>query len=383
MDSAVSCSRLGPVKSAMNRLTTVLISNIPAPYREPVYETVANELPDAFTVLYCNELEKDRQWKFPPGKYPKVFLAGKSFSAQGVHLHHIHWNSEVWRQLNRLDPALVITNGYSPTHLAAFLWARVHRRPHAAMTDGWRQSEASLSEVHRWVRRVVLKRSVAFIGASFRSLELFQDYGASPDQCFQSHLCCNNDAFLRQDRAFADRPFDLMFSAQFIDLKMPDFFCEVARLIKLKRGAARVLMLGDGPLRHSIMQKLTEFGIAHDCPGYMSQESLPAYYARAKMLLFPTRQECWGVVVNEACAAGTPVMTCGNTAVDGELVVDGVNGHVLPLDPKLWAEAALALLEDAPRWTQFSQASREMVSAYTYTKAAHGLVDAVHSVLGN
>lgn len=364
----------------MNRRITVLISNIPAPYRETVYETVANEFPDEFIVLYCNVLEKDRQWKFPLGNYSKEFLAGRSFTAQGVHLHHIHWNSEIWRHLNRLDPALVITNGYSPTHLAAFLWAYLHRRQHAAMTDGWRQSEASLTFVHRWIRQFVLKRSEAFIGASFRSLELFQDYGARPDQCFQSQLCCNNDAFLRQETKFADRPFDLMFSGQFIDLKMPDFFCEVARLLKEKRGAVRVLMLGDGPLRQSIMQKLDTLGIAHECPGYLSQEALPEHYARAKLFLFPTRQECWGVVVNEACAAGTPVITCSNTAVDGELVRDKVNGRVLPLDAARWADTACALLDAEADWTTYSQAARTQVRTYTYQQAGQGIIQAIRHV---
>ena len=364
----------------MNRRTTVLISNIPAPYRETVYETIANEFPDEFTVLYCNALEKDRQWNFPLGNYPKVFLTGKSFSSQGVHLHHVHWNPDVWRHLNRLDPALVITNGYSPTHLAAFLWARRHRRQHAAMTDGWRQSEASLTFVHRWIRHVVLKRSAAFIGASRRSLELFQDYGALPDQCFQSQLCCNNDAFMGQETTFADRPFDLMFSGQFIDLKMPDFFCEVARLIKEKRGTVRVLMLGDGPLRHSTLQKLDKLDIAHECPGYLPQEALPEQYARAKLFLFPTRQECWGVVVNEACAAGTPVITCGNTAVDGELVRDQVNGRVLPLDAARWADAACALLDTETDWSAYSRAARHQVRPYTYRQAGQGIIEAIQHV---
>lgn len=367
----------------MNRRTTVLISNIPAPYREPVYEAVASELKDEFTVLYCNTLEKDRLWKFPLGNYSKIFLQGRSFTLQGVHLHHIHWNFGVWRHLNQIKPGLVITNGYSPTHLAGFLWARIHGCPHAAMTDGWRNSEASLSFVHRWLRRVVLKRSVAFIGASLRSLELFQAYGARPDQCFQSHLCCNTPAFWRQERRFSDRPYDLMFSGQFIELKMPQFFCNVARLVKARRGTLRVLMLGDGPLLQQTQQQLTELGIDYECPGYLSQEELPDRYASAKLFLFPTRQECWGVVVNEACAAGTPVITCENSAVDGELVVDGVNGRVLPLDAAGWADAALALLEDTTRWDEFSRVSRERVSAYTYSHAAQGIVDAVHSVLAN
>lgn len=363
---------------------TVLISNIPAPYREPVYEEVSRKLSEKFTVFYCQRIEKDRQWQFPLGNYPKIFLPGRTFTYYRVYMHHVHWSHGVWRELNRQDPALVITNGYNPTHLIGFVWTLVKRRPHVAMTDGWLRSEEHLSFLHRWLRRLVLGRSVAFIGASWRSLEMFRAYGAPAQACFQSHLCGNNVAFMAAGRrVLAERPFDVMFSGQFIDRKMPEFFCEVARLIKQQRGTLKVLLIGDGPLREQTLSALTEMGIEYEYPGFLSQDALPERYASAKLFLFPTRQECWGVVVNEACAAGTPVMTCDNTAVDGELVVDGVNGHVLPLDAGRWADAALALLEDATRWDAFSQASRARVSAYTYPQAAQGIVDAVQSVLGN
>jgi glycosyltransferase involved in cell wall biosynthesis len=357
------------------------ILNTPTPYREPVFEAVGRQLQGSFTVLYCQRIEKDRQWQIRVGDYPHVFLPGWSFTYHRIYLHHVHWNHGVWRELNRQNPALVITNGYNPTHLVGFLWAWLKRRPHVAMTDGWLRSEEHLSSVHRWLRGFVLRRSVAFIGASQRSLELFQAYGAPARACFQSHLCGNNPAFFAKGgRALAERPFDLMFSGQFIDRKMPDFFCEVARLLKQRRGHLKVLLIGDGPLREQTLGTLTEMGIEHEYPGFLSQEDLPERYASAKLFLFPTRQECWGVVVNEACAAGTPVITCDNSAVDGELVVDGVNGHVLPLDTGRWAEAALALLEDASQWAEFSRASRERVSAYTYAHAARGIVEAVHSV---
>lgn len=69
-------------------MKTVLVSNIPAPYREPVYELVAQRSPNPFTVMYCQVLEPDR----------------------------------VLKTLGELGPQTVITNGYNPTHLLAFLW---------------------------------------------------------------------------------------------------------------------------------------------------------------------------------------------------------------------------------------------------------------------
>lgn len=361
-------------------MRTVLVSNIPAPYREPVYEAVARRLGEVFTVLYCQALEPDRTWKFPLGDYPKLFLKGKSFSYHRIYDHYVHWNTGVWKELGKLDPQLVITNGYNPTHLAAFFWARKHKRPHIAMTDGWLKSEEHLSFLHRLLRRFVLGRSAAFIGASHRSLELFRHYGAREEACFTSELCGNNALF--QPIPFAERPFDIMFSGQFIERKMPFFFCEVAQRIKEQRGQVRALLIGDGPLRAEALRRLEAAGVEYEYPGFLSQEELPARYASAKLFLFPTLQECWGVVVNEVCAAGTPVMTCDNTAVVGELVRDGENGCVLPLDCNAWVSAACQLLEAESSWTMFSRRSVEIVGSYTYEKAAQGILDALHFLEG-
>lgn len=355
-------------------MTAVLVSNIPAPYREPVFEIVANHEP-GFLVLYCQPLEPDRKWSFPLGNYPRVFLKGMSFSYNRIYSHHVHWNPGVWRELGRLSPDVVITNGYNPSHLIAILWALIHRRPFLAMTDGWLKSEEHLSFAHRFIRKLVLKRARAFIGASNRSLELFQHYGAPMSACYLSYLCGNNEAFFRQSPQ--ERPYDIMFSGQFIERKMPSFFCEVARLLKERRGTLRVLLIGDGPLRERTLNTLRDSGIDFDYPGFLSQDDLPARYASAKVFVFPTQQECWGVVVNEACAAGTPVVTCDNTAVDGELVCEGVNGRVLPLDVQVWADAVDQLLNDSILWNRFSMTSRELVRTYTYRHAAQGLVDAI------
>ena len=86
------------------------------------------------------------------------------------------------------------------------------------------------------------------------------------------------------------------------------------------------------------------------------------------------------MVVNEACAAGTPVITCGSTAVDGELVRDKVNGRVLPLEAAQWAEAARELLDSEDTWNASSRAARTLVSPFTYEQAAQGIIRAIRYV---
>jgi glycosyltransferase involved in cell wall biosynthesis len=169
----------------------------------------------------------------------------------------------------------------------------------------------------------------------------------------------------------------MMFSGRFVDSKMPDFFCEVVLKVKNKKPEVNILLLGDGPLRMETLARLKENNINFESPGFVSQNELPAYYCNARIFLFPTKTECWGVVLNEACAAGMAVMTCDNTAAAGELVVHNVNGYVLPLNSELWAEHALSLLENKDALRSFSDNSVKLVSNYTYSNSAQGIAAAV------
>jgi hypothetical protein len=59
--------------------------------------------------------------------------------------------------------------------------------------------------------------------------------------------------------------------------------------------------------------------------------------------------------------------------VAGDLVRDGENGRVLPLEAAVWAEVAASLLTDASQWERMSASALRAVVPYTYANAAEGL----------
>jgi glycosyltransferase involved in cell wall biosynthesis len=360
-----------------NIISTVLLTNIPAPYRESMHEIVSKKLKGKYTVLYCDQKEPNRDWTFSYGDYKYIFLKRKMLTYKG---RYIHINTDVWKKLNRLNPDVVITAGsFNPTMLIAFFWSIIKRKKHIPMTDGWLRSESTLTIIHHWVRKIVFKYSDAYIGASKHSLDLYKSYGCSNDKLFQSHLCANNELF--HEIVQQEKKYDLMFSGQFIERKMPLFFAEVAQRIKAKRGKCSVLILGSGELKDEFLAKLEEFEIETHYAGYVSQNELPQYYASAKIFLFPTLQDPWGVVANEAMAAGTPVITCENAGVAGDLVIHDVNGHILPLNVDIWAEKTDFLLNNNETYTRLSKQALVDVQNFSYENAAQGIVDAVQYTL--
>ncbi len=349
-----------------------LLTNIPAPYRERMHELLADHYNGNYTVVYCAEKESDRKWKVKYGNYDKEVLSDISVNA-------VHNNPEIVDSLKKLNPDVVIIMGFYPTMLYAYFWTLFKSKKLVVFTDGTLRSESHLSIVHKIVRKIVFKKTSAFIGPSFGSAQLYESYSIPSSKFFRTYLAVNNKLFINDSSA--DKKYDLMFSGQFIDRKMPLFFVEVARIVKEKLGSCRVLVLGNGILEGDILTLLKKYNIDYSFPGFISQEELPSYYAKSKLFLFPTKNDPWGVVVNEAMASGMPVITCDNAGVANDLVIDGVNGYVLPLSEIIWADKIVEILTSTDQYTILSNNAVQHVQKYSFENAAKGIVDAVKSVV--
>jgi len=355
-----------------------LVTNIPAPYRIPVYNKVAEVYGDDFLVVFCAKYEPNRAWNLPVIKCNHLFLKEKIHAKKDGY-NFVHNNIEVLNKLNEYNPDIVITTGYNPTHLYAWLYTVVKRKKHIPMTDGWTYSEHNLSWLHRWIRKVVFKTSDAYIGASKNSMALFESYGVANSKIFQSHLCVNNKSFANTN-SLDMRPFDLMFSGSFHERKLPYLFADVARILKEKIPNLKVLILGDGELKTKFFAMLEASKIEYSYAGYVKQEELPQYYNQSKLFLFTTRLDAWGLVVNEAMASGTPVITTPYAGVINDLVIDGYNGRVLELDAQLWAKEILSVLLNKNVWELYSKNSIKSVQRFTFDRAANGIIEACRSI---
>jgi glycosyltransferase involved in cell wall biosynthesis len=251
------------------------------------------------------------------------------------------------------------------------------------MTDGTHSSERSLSPVHRLVRRLVYRGSRSFIAASEDGKRLYHSYGVADSRCFFSWLCVANERF--KPKPDANRPFDFMYCSRMETSKDPMFTLEVAcQTAKHLRRRTSLLFVGSGSLDAILREqsKLNAYWVDVHFKGFASQQALPGLYQSAKIFLFPSHADVWGVVANEACASGLPVLVSPHAGVAGELVVDGQNGYVRELNANAWADCAKSLLQNPAKWQEFSQRSLERVRRYNFESAAAGIVDACRCALG-
>ena len=357
-------------------LKIALVTNEPPPYRVPIFNRLA-AMPDIqLDVIFFTKREPNRHWNLPPMEFRHHYLRERFITIRGRYIHN---NPDIFGVLKHLAPQVIVSDGLNPSNLYAFAYALTHGIPHVPLTDGTDISEAGLSRVHKFIRTMVYRRSKAFLYASSGGLRLYQSYGVHENNCFRSHLCVDNEAYHRPSLA-DDRRFDFIFCGRMVKEKNPLFALQVAEFTARTLGRkTSILYVGSGPEDEAIRNAAQESDCVHAYfHGFAAQEELPALYRSAKVFLFPTMGDVWGIVANEACAAGLPIIVSPHAGANGELIIDGRNGFIRPLQAQAWADHAASLLNDPVLWGRFSACSSELVKDYNFNSAAEGIVAACH-----
>jgi len=347
------------------------VTNIPTPYRIALYSHLFRLFGEGFVVLFAARREPNRLWRLGTLPFPHHFLAER-ITAKRDGFNYIHNNLDVVGYLRRFDPDVVITTGFNPTHLYAWGYAKWFGKRHIPMTDGTLLSETHLSWLHRLVRRVVFSTSDAFIGASQGSLALYHHYGIDSKKCFQSPLTVENEVFINSN-GLANRPYDLLFVGNFIEIKNPLFFVAVLKSLCERGRHPKVLLIGEGRLKEALLLALADLEVEVSYVGFVEPIQIPAYYQKAKVLLFPTQHDAWGMVAHEALASGTPVVVTPYAGVAYELVQDDINGFILPLVVSQWVVQVDRILCDVPLWERLSKQAFASVLPYSSERAVEGV----------
>ena len=345
-----------------------------APTRVPVFDALYDLMGDAVRVFYPSRLEGDRDpaWFGAPPRHPHTLLRPRSVSYELRSMRrYVHLNPDIWRELRAFDPTCVGIWNFNPTMLAGWLYAMSSRRAFICGTDGCLRSDRFNTSIHRWIRRRVIPTADACVGTSANSQALFARYGQPPEAYFNCWLVADNDRF----GAARGEPkrFDVLFAGQFIERKLPHFFVDVVQRLQVRKPDVSALLLGAGPLRDEVLCRLSTLGVRYEAPGFLGGEAVARAFASARLFLFPSRLDAYGVVANEAMAAGLPVIANEEAGAVGEAVLDGETGVVLPLYAEQWADAAWRLLGDADRYQRMSARAYSRVQQYTPEAAAEGL----------
>ena len=242
------------------------------------------------------------------------------------------------------------------------------------------------------------RRVDAFLTIGSRNRDYYRAFGVPDERMFWAPYGVDNDWFhmsepsrsLARERVRAQLgvgPQSIIFAsaAKLIERKRPfDLVDAVANLRRLGVDA-RALFIGDGELRDAIERRAVRAGI-EDCvciSGFVNQSDLPAWYAASDALVLPSdSRETWGLVVNEAMAAGLPVVVSDAAGCSVDLVRAGENGFTYPVgDVRALTDRVQHIATVSPEKRRaYGARSREIVAGFAIDVAASATVAAVETV---
>lgn len=157
---------------------------------------------------------------------------------------------------------------------------------------------------------------------------------------------------------------------------------DAAALVFAHDEAARLWLVGDGPHRTALTQRVREMGIGDRVRfvGAVPRHEVDAYYAAADVFLFASITETQGLVLQEAMSYGLPAVAAAGGAAS-EAIEHGIDGFVAKNDPADLALYLRLLLNDGELRMRFAERAQRAVAGATMAVMAERMLAVYRRVL--
>ena len=337
------------------QIDAVEFNNMVTPYTDRLFTRLKKDGLH-LAVVSCTHAERNRSWSLSATKpYAHEILRGLELEVGPRRFAHL--NRGIFRTLSRLRPKMLVLTGFYPSMLLGLAWSRWSGTPIALRVDGG-EEDMPQTVYHRLFRPMVLKHCRAALACSEKGAAFFRKAGFEDARIFRMPLVPAWDPPASLP-GFQARAVNLIWVAEISDaIKNAGFFVQVATRLKQLRSDLTVRVIGRGPDQRAMLDGLAAAGIDVRHDETVAWDEMAEALSGAKLLLLPSRREPWGLVCNEALQCGTPCLVSPHVGAADDLVLDGVNGRVLPLEVDRWVDAAAALLRDAGGWSAMSERAR-------------------------
>lgn len=298
----------------------------------------------------------------------------------------------LYKAIKRINPDVVITEGFGGWAPAGIRYAVLHRKKLCMFYERTAYVERNSPAWRSWYRRIVGIPVCHFLINGTLTEEYLND-GLHFRHTPKVKGCMCADSFGLSDAVSKMTEEDKQALRMTLNLQRGLTFLFVGQLVERKgikelltvwnRHIAQylednLLVIGKGILEDSLKEKYAASDSIHILGG-INYDELYKYYALCDVFVMPTLEDNWCLVVPEAMACGKPVACSVYNGGHYELVQDGVDGYTFdPLKPD-------SILDTLAKFHQsdlqaMGKKAIEIESNFTPDKAAQRIFDACRKV---
>lgn len=380
----------------MKKLRINYLTGYMSPHLLPLLNAVHEHPGIDLHVWYCTSDLNSRKWSHDL-KPNHEYTLSKRLPFQWIH-PEFHLDPGIIGFIRKSESDLtLISESDIPTLRLAISYLNWKQKPWALRGERPIFGDKSLLRIviGLLMRNRPLRTAKAIIANGALNASIYRELSpwGKPVYSVPYYLDVGRYSFSREDglrmfrelsgREIGDGEFLFMYAGSLIARKGVLLLIDAFNRVVEELPNASLCVVGEGPLLSEMQQKLTNRAKKRCCLlGNVDFNKIPALYAAAGALVFPTQHDGWGMVVCEAMASGMPVVTTNTCGAALDLITQGKTGYILaPTDTNGFVThmKMLALEPDLAR--RMGEASRLVMEKNTPEQGAEHLYDACVKII--
>ena len=291
------------------RKKVLLICNLLAPYREPLFKNLLKKNEYQFKIFFFDK-RGDKRWKIE---------------------ENISFEKSFFQILIKFNPELLICGGYNFYSFLALIYKVVFRKKMVLWSAETVESEKYRKSFNN-LRKI-------FRTPMFKAVDGWMTYGQPARQYLLNHgvsdariNIINNPSDMSWEiiKKRGCPPKVILSIIRMVEQKNPFSIIELAKRAANKYPELTFIVIGDGPLVAEFKKLISENNLKNVKHfEKVDRSNIGKYYLRSSLLLHIPKYDQWPQVINEAMIYGLPVICTEKCGIPDDLVEDEVNGFII------------------------------------------------------
>lgn len=322
----------------------LFITNIPSPYRVTFWNMLGQQADVTVVFERRSASDRDANWQdVNSDNFEAIFCDGRAHGDESAvtvrpikHIREFVKRAKLFGEDDKFN--IIVCNATSPTGIMEIAYMRIHHISYWVEGDGAFVDE--ITGIKAKIKRFLYSKAVGCMSTCANHDTYYKAYGVDESRIHrykfssivEGDSICKNS--ISKIEASKHNSYKILFVGQFIYRKGLDVLLEVARRFEKEKyinsTEVEFNLVGGNAIDESLMNDKCLPSNVKIC-GFKNQQELAEMYLGSDIFVLPTREDIWGLVVNEAMAKGLPIVTTDRCNAGLELVHEGKNGFIVPV----------------------------------------------------
>ena len=360
------------------RLKALVIAEIPAPYRVDVFVEMSRTID--MDVFFQSNKDQSRNSKYFVNSAKIPFLILDNVSGKNEF-------NKALKNIREYDMLIA----YHPVCKAALRAEWVCKKNHIPYFVNIDGAFVHPNIIKDTIKKWAYRDAVGCFSGGRAATEYFLHYGVKRERIFEygftglhkkdiaKTVCSEKEKSNTRKNLGLNDLRTVIAVGQFIHRKGFDLLLNAWG--RIDTSDSQLIIIGGGPERDFYEALMN----AHKLKNvmlidYASKDKIYQYYRASDVFVLPTREDVWGLVINEAMAQGLPILVTDMCNAGTQLIDNGINGYVVPVNVKAIVEK-LSILLNSSNLAEMGEHNLKKISEYTVENTAINHIQAINIAL--